>query len=244
MTHTSLLRIFAAVVAAVCVPALAAAETSVATEGRAVAAAPADAGAAGASTPALATGPTAAPPAPRVSTSRYGLRPSFMLGLSQWTLFGGGNVAAQLKTGRLVFEYSHGQALHYNRVPKLTLTEAERDADVEVEMPWTTGGGVGYQITPHLHVLIEVKAHRYLLRDVARTTTEYTSLTVGPGLFYDIYLTKHLFLQPNLRWWPTLASSFDRDTALMAKDGTVYHPKRHDLPPFINVNLGWTFDAE
>jgi hypothetical protein len=166
------------------------------------------------------------------------LRPSFMLGIGQWTLFGGGNVAAQLKTGRLVLEYSHGQALHYNRVPKLTLTAAERDADVEVEMPWTTGGGIGYQLTPRLHVLLEVKAHHYLLRGA-----EYTSLTVGAGFFYEVYLTKHFFLQPNLRWWPTVASTFDSDVALMSKGGSTYRPKRHDLPPFINMNVGWTFDA-
>ncbi|MBK7535815.1 MAG: hypothetical protein IPI49_10705 [Myxococcales bacterium] len=165
---------------------------------------------------------------------------SAMLGLGQWVVFGGGNVAAQAKLGRWVVEYSHGQSLHYNRVA-LALTEAERDADLEVESPWTTGGGVGYQLTRRLHLLVEAKAHHYLVRDSVGATVEYTTFTVGPGLFYEIYLTRNLFLQPNLRWWPTLGSTHDGAATLMAPDGSAVHPARHDLLPFVNVNLGWTF---
>jgi hypothetical protein len=178
-----------------------------------------------------------------VGSDPYSLRPSVMLGVMQWTLFGGGNIAAQVKYKRLVAEYSHGQGLRYHRFASLTQTEAERDAGVEVESPWTTGGGFGFQITPRLHLLVEAKAHRYLVRDAFGDAVEYTTFTVGPGLFYDIYLTKRLFVQPNLRWWPTIADTHDGDRELMAADGTVYRHARHDLPPFVNVNLGWTFDA-
>jgi hypothetical protein len=171
------------------------------------------------------------------------MRPSFMLGLMQWTLFGGGNVAAQLKIKRVVFEYSHGQALRYQRFSGFAQTSAENDAGVEVESPWTTGGGVGFQITPNLHLMIEAKAHHYLVRDRGGATAEYTTFTVGPGLFYDFYLSKHVFLQPNLRWWPTVASTYDREATLMSENGSEYRHKRHDLPPFVNVNLGWTFDG-
>lgn len=172
----------------------------------------------------------------------YRTRPSVMLGLGQWIVFGGGNVAAQLKRGRFVFEYSHGQALDFSRI-SFSQTAAENDAGVEVTAPWTTGGGFGYQITPKLHVLLEFKAHHYQVRDVAGGKTEYTTFTAGPGIFYDFYLTKNLFLQPNLRWWPTIASTYDREASLMAEDGGTYKHERHDLPPFVNMNLGWTFDA-
>jgi hypothetical protein len=182
-----------------------------------------------------------APPQP-ARPGRYAFRPSAMLGLSQWTVFGGGNVAAQLKVRRLTFEYSHGQALHLNRLGPAR-TEAERDAGVEVELPWTTGGGVGYQITPELHVLIEVKAHRYLVRDTVGETLRYTTFTIGPGVFYDVYLTRNLFLQPSLRWWPTVGSTYSRTDKLMAEDGSAYSHERHDLIPFVNVSLGWTFDG-
>jgi len=65
-----------------------------------------------------------------------------MAGLNQWLLFGGGNLAVQLKTGRWAFEYSHGQQLQLDRI-SIGRTTAERDADVSVTMPWTTGGRVG-----------------------------------------------------------------------------------------------------
>lgn len=184
-------------------------------------------------------GPTPAPPPP---DDGYTLRPSAMLGLSQWTLFGGGNVAAQLKVGRVAFEYSHGQALDFGRVGGFAQTADENDSGVTVRMPWTTGGGVGFQITPRLHVLLEVKAHRYEITGAnANESIAYTSFTVGPGVFYDLYLYRGLFLQPSARWWPTVASTYDDKGTLTRTDGTRYQHERHDLLPFVNVSLGYTF---
>ena len=174
----------------------------------------------------------------------YPLRPSAMLGLSQWTLFGGGNVAAQVKVGRLALEYSHGQALDFHRVSALAETAAERDAGAKVRMAWTTGGGVGFQVTPRLHVLVEVKAHRYEITGAnANEKIAYTSFTVGPGVFYDLYLYRGLFLQPSVRWWPTVASTYDDRGTLTRTDGTRYRHERHELLPFVNVSLGYTFSG-
>jgi hypothetical protein len=192
--------------------------------------------------PSAALAQEAAAPEARAKNP-YAFRPSVMAGMMQWTLFGGGNLAAQLKVGRLAFEYSHGQSLHFDRVGALTMTDAERDAGVKVGMPWTTGGGVGVQITPYLHVLLEVKAHRYAIEGARGDALSYTSFTVGPGAFYDIYLYKGLFVQPNLRWWPTIASTYDGKRTLARADGGVYRHERHDLLPFVNVNVGWTFDG-
>jgi hypothetical protein len=176
--------------------------------------------------------------------NRFTTRPSLMAGLVQWTVFGGGNIAAQLKHHRWVLEYSHGQALDLGRFGGFALTEAERDAEIELRMPWTTGGGAGFQITPELHVLLEAKAHRYEVRGFDRNQSlSYTTFTLGPGIFYDIYLWEGLFVQPVVRWWPTLASSYDREGTLAAPGGGSYRHERHDLLPFVNVNLGWTFSG-
>src|SRR5262245_59980293 len=127
----------------------------------------------------------------------YTTRPSVMAGLGQWIVFGGGNLAAQLKIDHFVFEYSHGQGLDLNRFGGFALKAAERDAGVSVFVPWTTGGGAGYQITPELHALIEVKAHRFEVRGFDRNLRiAYTTFSVGPGVFYDIYLYRGLFVQP------------------------------------------------
>lgn len=181
------------------------------------------------------------PPSATPEPSAYALRPSVMMGLTQWVLFGGGNVAAQVKFGRWVAEYSHGQGLQFERLGGLGLTADEREAGVAVGMPWTTGGGFGFQLTPNLHVLLEAKVHRYEVRDAFGGELGYTSLTLGPGVFYDLYLWKGLFLQPNVRWWPTVASTYDAPRALRAENGTEYRHARHDLMPFVNMNLGWTF---
>ncbi|MFO0670733.1 MAG: hypothetical protein U0235_14065 [Polyangiaceae bacterium] len=189
--------------------------------------------------PAEADAPSAARPSSRAEDP-FALRPSVMMGVAQWTLWGGGNVAAQVKVGRVVFEYSHGQGLHFDRVA-FALTAAERDAGVKVGMPWTTGGGVGFQITPNLHVMVEAKAHRYEIEGARGDALRYTSFTVGPGVFYDLYLYKGLFVQPNLRWWPTVASTYDDKGVLAREGGGTYQHERHDLVPFVNVNVGWTF---
>jgi hypothetical protein len=192
--------------------------------------------------PATAATPAETAPAPvEPPPNPYTFRPSVMAGTTQWLLFGGGNIAAQVKVGRLVFEYSHGQSLHFDRAGGFTQTEAENDAGVKVGMPWTTGGGVGFQITRNLHVMVEAKAHRYEVDGPRGGTISYTSFTVGPGVFYDIYLYKGLFIQPNLRWWPTVASTYDNKGTLTRADGSTYLHERHDLVPFVNVNVGWTF---
>jgi hypothetical protein len=184
-------------------------------------------------------GPAESAPSP------YATRASVMAGLAQWLLWGGGNVAAQIKVDRWVFEYSHGQALKFERAPTLGLTADERDAGVSVGMPWTTGGGFGYQITPRLHVLLEVKAHRYEVRGADQNqVARYTSITVGPGVFYDFYLYEGLFLQPSLRWWPTVASTYEASASVFTRtDGSTYAHARHELVPFVNVSLGWTFSG-
>lgn len=176
----------------------------------------------------------------------YPTRPSVMAGIVQWTLFGGGNLAARLETGHWVFEYSHGQALDLNRLGGFALTTAERDADVSVFVPWTTGGGVGYQITPDLHVLLELKAHRYEVRGADRNQKlSYTTFSVGPGVFYDFYLYRGLFVQPNMRFWPNVASTLKESSAsLRRSDGTSYEHESHSFGFFANVNLGWTFGRD
>lgn len=174
----------------------------------------------------------------------YETRGAIMAGVAQWTAWRGGNLAAQLKTGRWALELSHGQGLHLERLGGLGLSKAERDAGVTVGMPWTTGGGAGFRITPDLHVLVELKAHRYEVRGEDRNqVARYTSFTVGPGIFYDIHIWRGLFVQPNVRWWPTAASTYDGAATFRRADGSTYAHARHDLPPFLNVNVGWNLDG-
>jgi hypothetical protein len=168
---------------------------------------------------------------------------SAMLGLVQWTLLRGGNVAAEYKVGRLAFEISHGQGLDLNQSGGVALSPDERRAGAQVRVPWTTGFGVGYRIFENLHVLLEFKAHHFDVtgRDSAAAVS-YTTFSVGPGVFYSVYLTKGLFLEPNVRFWPTVASTLPGNAAFLRQpDGTVYEHHAHDWGLFANVNLGYSF---
>ncbi|HYM22465.1 MAG TPA: hypothetical protein VEU08_04640 [Vicinamibacterales bacterium] len=172
-------------------------------------------------------------------------RPQFsvLAGLTQWVLFRGGNVAVEYKTGRLAFEYSHGQGLDLNQVPGVDLTSAEQDAGARVRVPWTTGFGAGVRVTEHLDVLVEAKAHRFEVTGRDRNAqVAYTAFSVGPSVFYSIHLYKGMFLQPNVRFWPNVASTLPGNHALIRQpDGSFYDHQAHAFGLFANANLGWRF---
>jgi hypothetical protein len=188
---------------------------------------------------------TSAEERPASSAAHDPWQPQFsvMAGLTQWVVFQGGNVAVEYKIGRLAFEYSHGQGLDLNQVPGVGLTSAERDAGAHVRVPWTTGFGVGFRVTDHLDVLVEGKAHRFEVTSRDRNAEiAYTTFSVGPSVFYSIHLYKGLFLQPNVRFWPNVASTLSGDHALLRQpDGSVYDHEAHAFGLFANANIGWTF---
>jgi len=169
-------------------------------------------------------------------TKRSGV--ALMLGLGQWAL-GGGNVAIQGNIGRFAFEYSHGQGVHLARLDFLR-NQSEKDAGADVYETWTTGLGVGLLATKNLRLLVEFKANHYELEGGDRNSTlGYTTFTIGPGVFYDIHLWEGLFIQPSLRWWPTVHSTMPANATLARADGTQVRMTSHDSGIFPNVNIGW-----
>ncbi|MES1206248.1 MAG: hypothetical protein ABUS79_09955 [Pseudomonadota bacterium] len=163
-----------------------------------------------------------------------------MLGLGQW-LLDGGNVAIQYNVGHLALEYSHGQGVHLSET-SLLLNQSEKSAGADVRMPWTTGFGVGILAFNNLRVLLEFKANHYALQGGDRSSSlEYTTFTIGPGVFYDLHVWSGLFIQPSIRWWPTVATTMPSNAALARADGTVVKMASHDSGVFPNVSLGWQF---
>jgi hypothetical protein len=168
---------------------------------------------------------------------------SLMTGLSQDLLWDGGNVAVQYLTGRFAFEYSHGFNLNLNGGGGVALSSTEKSQGLQMEVPWTTGFGVGYRLTDSLHVSVEFKAHGFKVTDPeSATTITYTTFSIGPGVFYDLYIWKGLFIQPALRWWPTVASTLPGGSYTFHESGgiTKVHDA-HDWGVFPNASLGWTF---
>ena len=201
------------------------------------------------STRGLAAEPQAAERAidapPPTASAKAGLenKLSVMAGLTQWVLFRGGNLAVEAKLGRVALEVSHGQGLDLNQVPSLALSSDERSHGAHVYVPWTTGFGVGYRITENLHLMLEAKAHHYEVSGSDRAVSaSYTTFSVGPSVFYSIYVYKGLFLQPNVRFWPNIASTLaGNKVSLKQSDGSVYEHQAHAFGLFANVNLGYSF---
>jgi len=144
------------------------------------------------------------------------------------------NIAGELKIGRFAFEVSHGQGLDLNQAAAIGLSSAERAAGAHVFVPWTTGFGVGVRITRDLHVLVEAKAHHYnVTGNDANHQVDYTTFSVGPGVFYTLHIYKGLFLEPNVRFWPNVASTLKgNQAAIVQSDGSVYEHKAHDFGLF------------
>ncbi len=156
-------------------------------------------------------------------------------GLSQPLLLDGFNIAADMRVGRWVFEYSHGMNLDYNR-QAFTEKQFVGDSGADLDSPWTTGAGVGYILLDDLYLMVEVKAHRYdLSLDGQRTS--YTTFSVGPAVAYRLFLWKGLNLTAYLRYWPNV---FESDGPQIDLAGQRFDAV--DLGFFANLSLGWSFD--
>jgi hypothetical protein len=166
-----------------------------------------------------------------------------MTGLAQDLFWQGGNVAVQYLTGRLALEYSHGFDLNLNGEGGLALSATEKSQGLQIRVPWTTGFGVGYRLTDSLHVSIEFKLHEFKVTDPeSATEITYETFSIGPGAFYDLYLWKGLFIQPAIRWWPTIANSLPGGShTFQESDGTTKVHDAHDWGVFPNASLGWMF---
>jgi hypothetical protein len=162
-------------------------------------------------------------------------------GLLQLAL-GGFNVAAELRYRRFWFEYSHGMDLKLNNIGGFSMSQTERDQNLHVYVPYTTGFGVGMTLVDELWLGVEFKTHRYEVNAPAGPVTSYQTYSIGPVLGYKAFIYKGLFADAYLRYWPNVASSLDGNkVALQGTDGTVEH-SAHDFGVFANVSIGYAFD--
>jgi hypothetical protein len=162
-------------------------------------------------------------------------------GLLQLAL-GGFNVAAEFRYRRLWLEYSHGMELSLNDVGGSGLSSAERRQDLHVYVPYTTGFGVGVTLVDELWLGVEFKDHRYEVNAPGGAAAAYNTYSIGPVLGYKLFVTRGLFVNGYLRYWPTVASSLEGGkVTLDGTNGPVVH-EAHDWGVFANVSIGYAFD--
>jgi hypothetical protein len=162
-------------------------------------------------------------------------------GLVQLAL-GGFNVAAELRYRTLWFEYSHGIDLTLNDAGGLGLSGAERQNNLHVFVPYTTGFGVGSTVLDELWLGVEFKTHRYEVSAPNGSATAYQTYSIGPVLGYKFFVWRGFHLNAYMRYWPNVASSLDSNRVALRSGATVVQHDAHDFGFFANVSVGYAFD--
>jgi len=174
-------------------------------------------------------------------------------------LAGGFNAEINLSHNRLMFDYSHGMNL---KSPNSFLEEgADKDQFLSVNIPWTTGFGVGYRFNDWLNLRAEPKLHKFEIYydnqdfNSSDLIVDYTTFTLGLGLYANFRpfknqgnFLKGLMISPNVRWWPNVWTSLD-DNSFEYFNSQNQQLSTHNArnigmantPFFFNVSIGYSF---
>ncbi|MCU0698757.1 MAG: hypothetical protein MUC96_19825 [Myxococcaceae bacterium] len=166
-----------------------------------------------------------------------GLQLAFHAGLLQPLFVQGFNAAMDVRVGRFVATYSHGEGL--DGVGQSALLEPEKAAGANLGLTWSTGGGVGVTLIDELYVLVDFKVHRYAF-SVGAERSDYTTFTIGGELGYRFFLWKGLHVAPVIRYWPTVWTSAPQGVNV---GGLTHQPVAQGASGFFaNILIGWAFD--
>lgn len=166
---------------------------------------------------------------------------AFHFGLLQPLLLRGFNAAVDLRWGRFIATYSHGQGLNVDLAPGV-LTQSEERAGLEIFVPYSTGFGLGAVLFDEFYALIDFKLHSYSLR-LNDSQRRYKTITVGAELGYRLFLWKGLHIAPVLRFWPNVWSSLDGGSVSLGPELEHKALKQGLDGFFINVLIGWAFEV-
>ncbi|MEO1485020.1 MAG: hypothetical protein AAFU57_04690 [Bacteroidota bacterium] len=142
-------------------------------------------------------------------TLRYSNKFTIGTDLAQPFILGGLNLNGTYTTNRWIFDYSHGIGLE---IPDFIKTDEQENLNAHIEIPWTTGPGVGYRWTDNLDTRIDFKAHRTEVNLLnGQQELEYTQFTMGPGVYYRFYLGTNtgFGLEASARYWFDLGNTQD-----------------------------------
>ena len=178
------------------------------------------------------------------SSQVYANKFTVLAGLGQPLFFNGGNVAVEYKTESFVFEYSHGWDLDYNASGDRFLTEEEANQELKIFQPYTTGFGIGVLFTENLDLRLEFKEHQYRVTPPNDDQFEYTTTSIGFGIFYSYFFdgSDGWQLNSSIRYWPNVSSSLkDNEHIFLNDKGEEQTHKAHDLGLFPNFSIAYTF---
>lgn len=181
---------------------------------------------------------------------------NLVFGLNQ-PLLSGFNVEGNFFVNRLAFDYSHGVSLNLDNE---FLDQTNKDAGLDVHIPWTTGFGIGYRVNDWLNFRAEPKWHKFELYHQGENQTtenlieEYTTFTMGVGAYANLQPFKNqnnalkgIMIVPSIRWWPRVSSSLENDQTSFfskAQDQMVNHEALevgiNNTPLIVNMSIGYS----
>ena len=177
-----------------------------------------------------------------------------LAGLAQPIAVDGGNLQLEATAGRFVFDYSHGWSLDLPAVGDV------KDQELTLHLPYSTGFGVGYQLTETLDLRFEPKLHNFEVRydEGSSAGTEidsYRTITLGFGAYYKWHpfagsegAARGLTIAPSFRVWPNVWSSLDDDRFVYQSEITGQQEVHEasnigfgNTPFIFNVSVGYVF---
>lgn len=189
----------------------------------------------------------------------YSNKFSIMAGLIQPIVLQGGNVEINYTTKRMIFDYSHG----FNLKPQSS--DDFSTQNVVLNIPFSTGFGIGYRINSFLDIRFEPKLHSWEVydKDASQTSAnrikDYKTFTLGAGIYYRYFPFKNsknkglqgITTATSLRWWQNVGSTLSNDEFSYMNKST---GKKETLkaanigiantPIIFNISLGYTFGGK
>jgi hypothetical protein len=185
-------------------------------------------------------------------------RVNVLFGLSQPLFTHGFNIEFNYIHHRLILDFSQGIGLEFNSE---MVTPELRKQGVVVNMPWTTGFGIGYRFTSWLNLRVEPKWHRFEFyydnqqKYSSMEITAYNSFTLGLGLYGSLQpfkkkdnFLKGLLISPSIRYWPTVSSTLKGNSFIYNNSYTGNNEEIKTVGPgigltalVINISIGYSF---
>lgn len=171
---------------------------------------------------------------------------SIMAGLSQPLFLGGANIAFTYTTDKLYFEYSHGAFLKYHNSNGVAMTDGEKMHFETLNVPFSTGGGIGYRFSNNGQIFWELKLHKFEFGGASSPQLAYKTFEMGPALSYRLFVNKRksIFFEPVIRYWFTAAvlgnEDFEGNFIQVQKgDGSSFSHRAHEHGFFYNMSFGF-----
>ena len=162
-------------------------------------------------------------------------------GLHQPLVLHGSNLAFNYfgKNG-FILESSFGIALDYKKV----LTKEEKHRYKSVKTPFSYGFGIGY-FYKGFSFNFEPKGTMFRVQDYGGKTVNYTTWSLGAGIYHNVFLSHNFFLQPSIRYWQKVGSTLKQNEVLLRdmNSETFSHSARKPGKEgwIYGVSAGWLF---